>query len=46
MTHLLDILQNHVAVPVKRLDPRQQLFIVSERDQDLALIPDRLLEHR
>ena len=46
MAHLLDILQHHVAMPVKRLDAAEQLFVVSKRDEHLALVPHRLLEHR
>jgi hypothetical protein len=35
---------HHVAMPIKRLHARQQLFVVSERDQDLGVVPDCLLE--
>jgi hypothetical protein len=33
-------------MPIKRLDPRQQLLVVAQRDQHLGLVPDRLLEDR
>jgi len=44
-THLLDIFQHHVGMTIKRLDPCQELFVVPQRDQDLGLISDRLLEN-
>lgn len=31
---------------VKRLDTSKQLFIVSQRNQDLRVIPDSLLQNR
>jgi len=34
----------HVAVPIKSLDPRQQLLVISQRDQHLGMISNRLLE--
>lgn len=45
-TNLLDILQNHIRMPIKRLYPRQQLLVVSQTDQYLRLISDGLLEDR
>ena len=33
-------------MPIKRLDTRQQLLVVSQRDQHLTLVPHRLLQHR
>ena len=44
--HLLDILQDHVAVPVECLHPRQQLPVVPYRDQDLGVASDGGLEDR
>ena len=46
MAHLLDILQHHVAMPVKRLDASEKLFVVSQRDENLALVAHGLLQHR
>lgn len=34
----------HIAVPIKGLDPRQQFLVVSQRDQHLGMVPNRLLE--
>lgn len=36
----------HIAVPIKRLHPRQELFVVSQRNEDLSVITDRLLQNR
>ena len=33
-------------MPIERLDPRQQLLIIPQRDQHLTLVPDRLLQDR
>ena len=44
--HLLDVLEHHVAVPVKGLDARQQLAVVADRDEDLGVRPHRRLEDR
>ena len=35
---------HHVAVPVKRLHARKQLFVVPQGDEHLRVIPDGLLE--
>ena len=35
--HLLDVLENHVAVAIKSLDTRQQLAVVAARNQDLGV---------
>lgn len=35
--HLLHVLQHHVAVTVKRLDPREELAVVPARDQNLGV---------
>lgn len=35
--HLLHVLQNHIAMPIKRLHPRQQLLVIATRDQDLGM---------
>ena len=45
-THLLHILQNHVGVTVKRLDTTQKLLVIPQRDQDLAVVANSLLQHR
>lgn len=42
--HLLDVLQDHVGVSVESLDSGQQLLVVPQRDEDLGLISDSLLE--
>ncbi len=36
--HFLDVLHDHVAMPVEGLDPPQQLSVVSTVDQDLRRI--------
>lgn len=46
MTHLFHILQHHIRMPIKRLDPRQQFLVIPQTNQDLGLIPDSLLEDR
>jgi hypothetical protein len=33
-------------MPIKRFDPRQQLLVVPQTNQDLTLIPNCLLEDR
>jgi hypothetical protein len=35
---------HHVAMPIKSFDPRQQLLVISQRDQHLGVISNRLLE--
>jgi hypothetical protein len=35
--HLLDILQYHIAMPIKRLYSCEQLSVVPARDQDLCV---------
>lgn len=45
-THLLHVLQNHVGMTVKRLDTGQELLVVSQGDEDLALVTDGLLQDR
>lgn len=42
--HLLDILENHVAVPVECLDARQQFAVVATRNQNLGMIAHSCLE--
>lgn len=43
--HLLDILQNHVAVPVKGLDAGQQLAVRADADEDLGVRADGGLQN-
>lgn len=38
--HLLDALQDHVAVPVEGLHPAEKLLVVSAVDQDLSVVLD------
>jgi hypothetical protein len=45
-THLFNILQYHIRMPIKRFHPRQQLLVVPQTNQDLTLIPNCLLEDR
>lgn len=42
--HLLDVLQHHVAVTIKRLDPREELPVVAAGDEDLVVRADGGLE--
>jgi len=35
---------HHIAMSVKSLDPRQQLLVISQRDQHLGVVSNRLLE--
>lgn len=44
--HLLDVLEDHVAVAVEGLDARQQLAIVPARDQHLGVCARGGLEER
>lgn len=44
--HLLDVLQDHVAMPVKGFDASQQLLVVSAVDQHLRVVLHGLGEHR
>ena len=44
--HLLDILEDHVAVPVKGLDAREQLAVVAAGDEHLRVRPDGRLQDR
>lgn len=37
---------DHIAVPIKCLDSRQQFFVVSEGYEDLRVVSDGLLQHR
>lgn len=43
--YLLDILQHHIAVPIERLDTRQQLVVVTTVDQHLGVVLDGKREH-
>eukprot|EP00321_Phaeocystis_globosa_P019467 CAMPEP_0118818096 /NCGR_PEP_ID=MMETSP1162-20130426/5877_1 /TAXON_ID=33656 /ORGANISM="Phaeocystis Sp, Strain CCMP2710" /LENGTH=130 /DNA_ID=CAMNT_0006748249 /DNA_START=206 /DNA_END=595 /DNA_ORIENTATION=- len=43
--HLLDVLQDHVAVAVERFDPAEQLLVVSAVDQHLRVALHALREH-
>jgi hypothetical protein len=53
LKHLSDVLipvaqqdesTHHIAVPIKSLDPRQQFLVISQRDQHLSVVSNRLLE--
>lgn len=44
--HLLDILQNHVAMAVKRLDAGKELAVVADGDEDLHVRAHGGLEDR
>ena len=44
--HLLDVLEDHVAVAVEGLDAGQQLAVVPDRDQHLRVAPHRRLQDR
>lgn len=44
--HFLDILQHHVAMPIKRLYTCQQFAIVPTRDEDLIVISNSGLQDR
>ena len=35
--HLLDVLEDHVAVAVEGLDAREQLAVVADRDENLGV---------
>ena len=36
--HLLDVLQNHVAVAIERFDAAKKFLVVSAIDQDLSVV--------
>ena len=38
------MIAHHVAMSVKSFDARKQLLVVSQRDEDLGVVADRLLE--
>jgi len=37
---------HHVTVPIKGLDTGEKLLVIPERDQDLCVVADGLLENR
>jgi len=41
----LDVLEDHVAMSIKSLHPRQQLLVVSAVDQNLSVVFDALREN-
>jgi hypothetical protein len=43
--HFLDILQNHVAVPIESFDAAEELLVVAAVDEDLSVVLDRLGEN-
>lgn len=45
-TYLFDVLEDHVAVSVECFDAGQHLLVVAERNQDLRVVADRLLQDR
>ena len=44
--HLLDVFKDHVAMPIERLDARQQLAVVAAGDQDLCVAAHGRLQDR
>jgi len=43
--HLLYIFKNHITVSVESLHTRQQFFVIPQRDEDLSMVPNGLLEY-
>jgi len=42
--HFFDVLQYHIGMPIESFHPCQQLLVVPQRDEDLGLVSDGLLQ--
>lgn len=43
--HLFDVFKYHITVAIKGLYPSEKLFVISQRNENLGMVADRLLQN-